>query len=534
MAECTWCKCAKWTVECDACARPSGVKGAVRHCRPCSDAWHAVGASRHHARRDTTADTAIASVEDALEAQIQEKMLLLRQALDAPQDDAVDSTTVPTADQPAVDSSKPKPLDTALFEQPLFSGTNSMQSGTNATACPTSSSQSDKKTIHDSSSSLDSSPTEHGGPEIVFIDDDNDMTTEVVDEADDELKHLEPLNIMLIEQLRAYCIIHDAVNCVHFTQCRDNACVSASRHLKHCAAGVSCPDRSAMCRAFANLTQHCETCPHAATCALCVHVLQRRLQYTYVALSHALSVVPPPSADVPVAEAKFQAHERQSLMVRKQTCELELKEAFDVVRRLQLPTTKLPPIQNHFCHVAMPTWKRRCDPISEYIFQGNATNVATWREWVHDGLHITNATNCKYTRYCQRECAAWAQRTQTYDETHKVDPTKVLSTREGAAIARHRAHYPCKFQQCMYCNLMRRNENEVKHAMAALCVSKLAGLLSRERNPTTLRQLEANFRRFEAFQGEIEKKLRWYAQVLPLWSRPHIPIVETPGYHYSS
>ncbi|RHY90876.1 hypothetical protein DYB35_007988 [Aphanomyces astaci] len=258
----------------------------------------------------------------------------------------------------------------------------------------------------------------------------------------------------------------------------------------------------------------------AATADVDEVMLQRRLQYKYVALCQALSVLPATAPSSPVAVTQFQAYARQSLKIRKQTCELELKDTVDTIRRLRLPTTTLPPIQNHFHRV---TWKRMRDPISELMFAG--TDTEKWRKWVQEGLHIVQAMECKYKKYCRRECATWVQAIQTYTTMHKLDPSKVTSTPEGEAIARHLSHYPCKFRQCI--------ENEVKLAMATLCVSKLAGLLRLERNPVTLRQLEAKFRRFQAFQGEVEKKLRWFAQALPLWSRPHTPVVDTPGDHYS-
>ncbi|RHY13791.1 hypothetical protein DYB25_004551 [Aphanomyces astaci] len=415
-------------------------------------------------------------------------MLLLQQTLDTPQgtQESTSTDVVPTADQPfAVDSSETNSLGLDVAATSHSTDVSVSQNCRNRDM---------KENESASSTTSGNFPGDDNGPEIIVINDDEDDDSPE-DAATADVDELEPLDPALVDQLLAMCTIQDAVNCVHFTQCRDSACVAPSQHQVH----VTCPDQSAMCRAF---------------------VLQRRLQYKYVALCQALSVLPATAPSSPVAVTQFQAYARQSLKIRKQTCELELKDTVDTIRRLRLPTTTLPPIQNHFHRV---TWKRMRDPISELMFAG--TDTEKWRKWVQEGLHIVQAMECKYKKYCRRECATWVQAIQTYTTMHKLDPSKVTSTPEGEAIARHLSHYPCKFRQCI--------ENEVKLAMATLCVSKLAGLLRLERNPVTLRQLEAKFRRFQAFQGEVEKKLRWFAQALPLWSRPHTPVVDTPGDHYS-
>ncbi|ETV72056.1 hypothetical protein, variant 1 [Aphanomyces astaci] len=444
-SKCTWCQKATWKFECDSCARPHGVLAAVRHCQSCSEAWHAVGASRLHVRREApTTKIAATSVEDALEVQIQEKMLLLQQTLDTPQgtQESTSTDVVPTADQPfAVDSSETNSLGLDVAATSHSTDVSVSQNCRNG----------DMKE-NDSASSTTSGnfPGDDNGPEIIVInDDDDDDSPEdaATADVDEEWSQLEPLDPALVDQLLAMCTIQDAVNCVHFTQCRDSACVAASQHQVH----VTCPDQSAMCRAFGMLTQHCETCPTAATCAVCVLVLQRRLQYKYVALCQALSVLPATAPSSPVAVTQFQAYARQSLKIRKQTCELELKDTVDTIRRLRLPTTTLPPIQNHFHRVTIPKWKRMRDPISDLMFAG--TDTEKWRKWVQEGLHIVQAMECKYKKYCRRECATWVQAIQTYTTMHKLDPSKVTSTPEGEAIARHLSHYPCKFRQCMYCTL---------------------------------------------------------------------------------
>ncbi|KAF0746863.1 hypothetical protein AaE_007962 [Aphanomyces astaci] len=222
-SKCTWCQNATWKFECDSCARPHGVLAAVRHCQSCSEAWHAVGASRLHVRREApTTKIAATSVEDALEVQIQEKMLLLQQTLDTPQgtQESTSTVVVPTADQPfAVDSSETNSLGLDVAATSHSTDVSVSQNCRNG----------DMKE-NDSASSTTSGnfPGDDNGPEIIVInDDDDDDSPEdaATADVDEEWSQLEPLDPALVDQLLAMCTIQDAVNCVHFTQCRDSASV---------------------------------------------------------------------------------------------------------------------------------------------------------------------------------------------------------------------------------------------------------------------------------------------------------------------
>ncbi|KAG9414651.1 hypothetical protein AC1031_008055 [Aphanomyces cochlioides] len=171
----------------------------------------------------------------------------------------------------------------------------------------------------------------------------------------------------------------------------------------------------------------------------------RRLQYKLVALDYALLTLPPTVASSSASVINFQANSRQSLSIRKQTCEVELKECMEKVRRLRLPTFELPPVENHFHPLTMPTFKRLHDPISVYLFKCEP-NVPYWTQLVIHGRQIVNAHICRIAPLCLLDCQKWKEIIVRHNT--KAGP----STWENTVIANHKLHCRlCTFPQCVYC-----------------------------------------------------------------------------------
>ncbi|KAF0716254.1 Aste57867_2942 [Aphanomyces stellatus] len=505
-ALCTWCKDAKWKFECDSCPKQVGVD-VVRHCAPCWDLWHEFGASRQHKRQPAPALTA----EDELEAQVEEKMRQLQEALDDPRENSIKEGS---------DAKDPEPIDEPVVEESPSPRSDSIKSS------PIDIQVKDPTpplTTHVEEVPFPSDPI--AGPEIIVIDDDDDEPDMEEDVADDT----PPMDAALVDQLNAMCAIQDAANCVVSSNCRDCVCLETSAHLAH--TGGSCPTDAPICRAFYALTQHCESCPSPTTCALCLRALQRRLHLKFIALDYAIEALP--STSSPASVAQFQLHTKQTLAIRKQVCEAEYKDCMDKVRRLVLPSYVFPSVGTHYHRLEMPKWKRLRDPISEYLWS-QESNPVQWQELVSVGCQIVDAHVCKDLERCKRDCAAWKANIKRHSELSKTDFDVSKGTWEGRVIARHQQHCrACTYAQCMYCNTMRLCVYECKEALALAFRARFEETMRTQ--PTDLalvRQLEAKMNQIQLFLVDVQKKIRWYAHVLPLWSRGHTPVVSTARDHY--
>ncbi|KAH9092450.1 hypothetical protein LEN26_018358 [Aphanomyces euteiches] len=432
--------------------------------------------------------------DEALEAQVHEKMRFLQQAMDDPDEEKPQE--------------KPTTGHAAAESKPLESMADSNQS----------------IRVHDDIPPLDEITAHFNtAPEIIVIDDDDDVEPEMEDDVNDSAPP--PLDEILSEFLLAMCKIQDAVNCVHLNQCRDPSCVEMSQHLEHASNGTECPSDNAICDSFSSLVQHVDSCSNAATCALCLRVQLRRLQYKLVALDYALLTLPPTIASSPASVINFQANSRQSLSIRKQTCEVELKECMEKVRRLRLPTFELPPVANHFHPLTMPTFKRLHDPISVYLFKCEP-NVPYWTQLVIHGRQIVNAHICRIAPLCLLECQKWKEIIVRHNT--KAGP----STWENTVIANHKLHCRlCTFPQCVYCTSMRLCVMESRQSMARTLLSRMEKHMQNG-NPQKRQLNAAKYADTLSFLHKVNKQVRWYHQVLPLWSRPHTPVIQSTKDHY--
>ncbi|KAF0716253.1 Aste57867_2941 [Aphanomyces stellatus] len=518
---CVWCRLDEWAVECYSCCKPARIE-TMKLCQGCSQHWHAHGASAKHVltNRHALSPTTTAELED----HVQEKLKMLQEALDVPQDTLDEKSSANGDDGDAIDAldnADDKPM--TKMEEPA----PSPRIKSSPAHSPTAAAGEDDMFNNDL-------------PGVIVIDDDDDPEWANSDDEYPMGTRPPPLDSTTRAQLMALFCVLDAAQCTSLSGdngCKYGSCRELSVHAEHSG---ECPNNDALCREKLPVVLHCEGCPRARTCPICLRVKQRKLHHKILVIDNELATQfskHEGGNDINAATARQMTQHKSMLVLRKQSFEVEFKCVRERIIRLELPYFAYPPLGIHAHALHKPLrWKRQTDAISTYIWT-QKREMAKWATYIKFGWNIVDAESCKDLNLCNLECATWKQFIHAHADHPEQCPPRI-----SKAIDAHQQHCRnCTYAQCLYCNMMRMSVYESKVSLARTHLEATEAKILKiamgggDRDLPLLRVLEIRKKRLQHYLDDSIQKKTWFMTVLPLWSQPHTPALPLPARrHYGA